>query len=159
MLPEPAPPAWPPEEFRKRKGPYAAFAKKEDIHHEEIVASYVPQSDIHPLVLPRDGEFVVPWDGATLRRFLAERKILHLIYVGFATNWCIQFKEYGMRDQARQGYNCILLRDCTNATESADTLDGELLLRAAIREIESAVGWTAAGKDFIEACRNVSVLK
>jgi nicotinamidase-related amidase len=102
---------------------------------------------------------VVPWDGATLRRLLAERRILHLIYVGFSANMCIQFKEYGMRDQAKRGYNCILLRDCTNAFESADTLGDELLLRAAVREIEFAVGWTATGKDFIKACRDVSVQK
>jgi nicotinamidase-related amidase len=151
------PPAWPPEEFRKRKGPCAVFAKKEELRHEELVASYVPGADLHPLTLPREGEFVAPWDGATLRRFLEERKILHLIYVGFATNQCVQFKEYGMRDQARYGYNCILLRDCTTATEFPDTVDGELLMHAAIREIESVVGWTAEGTDFIEACRNVPV--
>jgi hypothetical protein len=61
-----------------------------------------------------------------------------------------------MRDQARHGYNCILLRDCTNASESSDTIDGELLLKAAIREIEYAVGWTATGKDFIAACRSAT---
>ena len=150
--PVPAEPEWPPRQFRERAGPYAVFAKKEELHRDELLASYIPDCRIHPLVEPRDDEFVVT-DGPTMRRLLAERGVLHLIYVGFAVNWCVQFKDYGMREQARYGYNCLLLRDCTNAFESADTLDEELNMRIAVREIELMVGWTATQKDFIEACR------
>lgn len=141
---------WPPREFRDRVGRYQVFSKK---HELRPLSRPEPVTAINDLVDPRDDEFVVR-TGRQLRRLLVHKRILHLVYVGFAANHCLQFRDYGMREQANyHGYNCIVLRDCTMALESADTVDEELHLRVAIREIEGAVGWSSTGEDFIKACQ------
>jgi len=70
-----------------------------------------------------------------------------LLYVGFHTNWCIQNRDYGMRQMRAQGYNPILLRDCTCAVESHDTLEDRTHEKIAIRDIEVQIGWTATATD------------
>jgi nicotinamidase-related amidase len=130
----PGDPAWPPPEFRQRSGAYAAFARTRP-------GAYRPparQTDILDCVRPKPGEYVIA-SGEQLHRLLKDRKILHLLYAGFATNMCVQnTRDYSMEQMGRRGYNCILLRDCTTGIENAYTLDGLVLTMAAMLEIEKA---------------------
>ena len=48
-------------------------------------------------------------------------------------------------------YRCIALRDCTTAYEYADTVDEQVMNRAVMRHIETALGYTADGADLIAA--------
>lgn len=139
--------AWPPEEFRKTEGKYASFAASPATRTVEV------WTGIHESVAPRESEteFVVG-TGAQLHRLCAHRKILHLVYVGFATNMCIMFRDYGVRAMGAKGYNIILLRDCTTGFESHDTVKDLLQTNMSIREIEVQVGWSAISTNFIEAC-------
>ena len=82
-----------------------------------------------------------------------ERGIVHLIYAGFATNWCILNRDYGMRAMARRGYNMILLRDATMGVEYADTVETCFTTELSIREVETQIGFSACNEDFFAACR------
>ena len=53
------------------------------------------------------------------------------------------------------GYRCIVLRDCTVAYEYADTYEGQWMTRAAIRLIETDMGFSAISPDLIAACEQV----
>ncbi len=53
------------------------------------------------------------------------------------------------------GYTCIALRDCTTAYEFTDTYDGKWMTRAAIRLLETDLGYTASSDDFIAAISKV----
>ena len=51
-----------------------------------------------------------------------------------------------------RGYEIILVRDCTTAIETGDTLDGMEITKNAVRDTELNVGYTIASSELIEAC-------
>ena len=110
----------------------------------------IPNLGMSPLVDVRDDEYVVA-TGDQLHALATEQGWLHLIYAGFATNWCILNRDYGMRAMARRGYNLILLRDATMGVEFPDTVDSCFATEMAIREVEQQLGFTVANGDFFAA--------
>lgn len=142
------PPAWPPAEFRSRQGEYAAF------RGPRAQPPGIPPLDrlgMSPHIEVLEGEFVVA-TGEQLHVLLAERGILHLVYAGFATNWCILNRDYGMRAMAGRGYNLVLLREATAGVEFPDTVAKGLATEMAVREVEQQLGFSAANADFLAAC-------
>jgi nicotinamidase-related amidase len=147
-------PDWPPAEFRNRTGPYTVYAGPRD-QPPGVWPRWnrvVPQWGMNPAVEVRDDDCVIA-TGQQLHDFLRERGILHLIYVGFAANWCILGRDYGIRAMVNRGYNSILLRDATTGVEFPDTLAALFATEIAVREAEQAWGFTASNADFFAACR------
>ncbi|MBM3458576.1 MAG: cysteine hydrolase, partial [Armatimonadetes bacterium] len=89
----PAPPAddWPPTEFRRREGEFAAFARPKEPRVVEWVKD-PSRYRIHDVVTPQTGDFVIK-NGDQLHRLLKHRKRFHLFYAGFATNMCILYRD------------------------------------------------------------------
>ncbi len=158
-------PDWPPEAFRRRHqpsldgadNPYYAYRGPRsqppgmDVHWKELE----PELAMLPTVEVKESDDVIA-TGAQLHHVLAERKVLHLIYAGFATNWCLLGRDYGIRHMALDGYNIIALRDCTTGVEFPDTLDNLFVTEIGVREIEQQFGFTASNEDFVSACRATS---
>ncbi len=141
---------WPPPEFRRREGEYAAYARPK----EPKIVEWVKDPShyrIHDAVAPQPGDFVIK-NGDQLHRLLKHQQRMHLFYAGFATNMCILFRDYGTRAMSQRGYNIILLRDCTTGIEYADTVHGRWLTHAAIASIEVGVGHTTTSEQFLSAC-------
>ena len=109
--------------------------------------------DIAEPVRPLDSEAVVV-DGWQLNGLCRRRDIDTLVYVGFMADLCLVNVPGAIRDMAGKfGYRCVVLRDCTTAYEFADTADGGWMTLAAIRLIETGMGYSAGADDFIAACR------
>ncbi len=158
-------PDWPPEAFRRRyqpsfngaDNPYYAYRGPRsqppgiDVHWKELASELA----MLPAVEVKENDDVVA-TGAQLHHVLAERNVLHLIYAGFATNWCLLGRDYGIRRMAGRGYNIIALRECTTGVEFPDTLDNLFVTEIGVREIEQQFGFTASNRDFVAACRSVS---
>jgi len=146
-------PSWPPAEFRRREGEYVAFRGPRDqppgigIHWEPLAPKLGMSSAIEVL---EDDEVIAT--GQQLHDLLEARGILHLIYCGFATNWCIMHRDYGLRAMRDRGYNLILLRDATTGVEYPDTLERLWVTEVAIREVENQIGFSASNADFVAAC-------
>ncbi len=154
-------PEWPPEAFRQRNqpsfngsgNPYYAYRGPRNqppginVHWKELASELA----ILPAVQVEEGDDVIA-TGAQLHHVLADRHVLHLIYAGFATNWCLLGRDYGIRSMASRGYNIIALRECTTGVEFPDTLDNLLATEIGIREIEQQFGFTASNRDFLAAC-------
>lgn len=141
---------WPPPEFSQRTGKYAEYYV--GWGREPVCKSTLwEKMEIDEEIQPKLEDFVIA-TGNQLHRLLRYCKILHLFYCGFATNMCVQFRDYGMRAFARRGYNLILIRDATTAVESHDTLDGLLATKVATRDIEMQLGFSTSAEDFIKAC-------
>ena len=149
--PERAPLSWPPREFRRREGRHAEFARPfidgaaRKKANELFRIRRMPAS-----VEPGPEDFVIA-SGAQLHRLLEDRKILHLLYLGFATNDCVVYKDYGIRAMGGRGYNIIILRDCTTGVENSLSLPNLDATKAALQFIELHHA-SATAKDLIRAC-------
>lgn len=144
--------SWPPSDFVRREGAYAAFKRPEGPVME---AAYrrAERYRIHPLVEPEETDWLVV-SGDELHALCRERGLLHLVYAGFAANMCIPFRDYGIRAMRKRGYHCILLRDSTTAIEGHDTVAELRATKQAIRELEiTDTAVTTSSDHFIRACR------
>jgi len=142
------PDQWPPVEFVFRVGQYGQYA-------QNSYPSYMPYTQIlglHPSLRPvkRDREFIES-NIRRIQEIFRENGILHLFYVGGATNQCIMNRPVGIRNMASGGYNTIILRDATMALEMTDTWDTMPITKAAVREIEVNYGFSALSTELIEA--------
>ena len=144
---------WPPRDFRLRRGEYGAFAGPReqppglDFRWRELE----PRLDMAPLIEIYEDEFLVA-NAEQLRALGGERGVLHLVYAGFAANWCVLYRDYGIMGMSGRGYNCLLIRDATEGIEYPDTLEQGWATELAIREVEQKYGFTLSSGEFMQAC-------
>ena len=148
---------WPPADFRGiyRGGHFAAFGRDQEPRLSEAMERYKTELDIAPAVRPLPGEPIIH-TGAQMHALLVERRILHLVYAGFATNWCVIGRDYGVIAMNERDYNIILLRDATTGIEFHDSADSLAATAMTIREIETKYGWTTEAEAFVASCGGVS---
>jgi len=101
--------------------------------------------------LPDEAVFL---NGLQLNGLCRRKKIDTLFYVGFMADLCLVNIPGAIREMSHKfKYRCVVLRDCTMAYEFAETVDGNRMTFAAIRLIESGMGYSAISDDFISSCR------
>lgn len=93
-------------------------------HNLPDIAAGVQHLDFAPQAMPAAGEPVVI-DAAQFNAVCRERDIWHLIYVGFALNWCLLASPGGMIDMSRLGYTCSTIREATTAVENRESCPDE----------------------------------
>ena len=151
----PAAPAsdWPPPAFRGiyRSGEFAAFGRDQEPRLSEARARYETELKIAESTRPLPGESIIA-TGDQLHELLTERRILHLFYAGFATNWCVIGRDYGIIAMNERGYDIILVRDATTGVEFHDTVDALTATGIAVREIETKYAWSTTTAAFVETC-------
>ena len=65
----------------------------------------------------------------------------HLIYIGFAINWCLLKSPGGMVDMSRLGYMCSAIRQATTAVENKETARRELNKESALWRVATHFGF------------------
>jgi nicotinamidase-related amidase len=107
-------------------------------------------------VRPVAGDFCV-YQQAAFDRVMRERRITCLIYVGFLLGHCVMDKPGGLRSTAAiwnsPGYRTVVLRDCTLAQESAESIDHFGTTEAFIFWLEASSIPTATAEGFVAASR------
>ncbi len=142
-------PAWPPAEFRGKRGPYEKYARPFEPQAAES-REFFEDVDFHELVSPVGDEAVI-LTGEELHRLCAQRGILHLFYVGFHTPGCMTGRSYGIPAMWKRGYHCILLRNCTNAMENGETFDDQLCMKGSIAYMEIRTAYTLTSDELVDA--------
>ncbi len=77
----------------------------------------------------------------------------HLIYTGFAVNWCLLMSPGGMIDMSRRGLMCSVIKEATTACENKESARGELNKQEALWRISVAFGFVFDLEDFLEAIK------
>jgi nicotinamidase-related amidase len=114
--------------------------------------------DIAEAVRPLPAEAVIV-DGWQLNGLCRRMDIDTLFYAGFMADLCLMNIPGAIREMfAKFGYTCIALRDCTTAYEFADTYEGRWMTCAAIRLLETDLGYTASGEELIAAAERASAV-
>jgi len=113
--------------------------------------THADKFNIAEAVRPLPHESVVV-DGWQLNGLCRRMDIDTLFYVGFMADLCLVNVPGALREMANKfRYYCVVLRDCTTAYEFTDTYEGKWMNKAAIRLIESDLGYSASSQDFTAA--------
>ncbi|MBN2309384.1 MAG: hypothetical protein JXR94_10455 [Candidatus Hydrogenedentes bacterium] len=80
-----------------------------------------------------------------------EAGINHLIYCGFAINWCLLLSPGGMADMTKHGIMCSALRQATTAVENKESARAEMCKELALWRVALAFGFVFDVDDFIAA--------
>jgi hypothetical protein len=101
-----------------------------------------------PQAVPLPGEGIAE-NGRQLHALCVEHEINHLVYVGFAINWCLLLSPGGMADMQRYGLLCSTIREATTAVENKETARGELCKREALWRVALNYGFVFDLEPFI----------
>jgi nicotinamidase-related amidase len=123
-------------------------------HNLEPIRAGFQHLDFAPQAMPLDGEPVVI-NTPQLNAVCRERGIWHLIYVGFAVNWCLLASPGGMLDMSRLGYQCSTIRQATTAVENRESCAEEWAKELALWRIALMFGYVFDLDPVLEALRQL----
>lgn len=144
---------WPPAEFIDRRGEFELYRGPRS-QNPPIRAHWpkTPIFDLAPCISVQEEDYVIA-TGDQLHDLCTELGVFHILFAGFATNWCILNRDYGVVHMRARGYNTMLMRDATEGVEFPDTLADRWATEIAIREVEQRHGFSVSNDDFYDACR------
>lgn len=119
-------------------------------HNLEDVGRGFKRLDFAPEARPRDDEGVAE-TRSQLFALCKEAGVNHLIYVGFAINWCLMFSGGGMADMSRHGIMCSAIRQGVTAVENRESARGEWGKELALWRVGLAYGFVFDLDDFLAA--------
>jgi len=114
-------------QWARQKGIFIIYSP----HHHEMSS----------LITVQNGEMVVEeeWELADM---LHDMGITTILYAGYATNMCVLFRPDGMVRMDWNGFTVHLIRDCSIAVETRETLATEGAYHAALNIIDTRYGST-----------------
>jgi hypothetical protein len=102
------------------------------------------------------GEEGVAENAQQLFALCKEKNINHLVYIGFAINWCLLLSPGGMADMGNKyRLMCSTIRQATTAVENKESARGEHEKESALWRVALAFGFVFDKDDFIGAMKNV----
>ena len=94
-------------------------------------------------------------DGHQLAALCHAHGINHLVYIGFAINWCLLMSPGGMVDMGRHGVLCSTIREAVTAVENAETARDEREKQQALWRTALNFGFVFRSKDFTRAVKSL----
>ena len=124
-------------------------------HNRKDVERGFEQLDFAEQARP-EGDEGIAENSQQLFALCKERDVNHLVYCGFAINWCLLLSPGGMAEMSKYGLWCSALRQATTAVENKDTARNELCNEIALWRVALAFGFIFAVDDFIKAIKSSS---
>jgi hypothetical protein len=103
-----------------------------------------------------EGDEGVAADAEQLHALCRADGITHLVYAGFAINWCLLMSAGGMLDMSRRGFLCSAIRQAVTAVENKETARGQLCKELALWRVSVAFGFVYELDDFLNAIRTAA---
>jgi hypothetical protein len=122
-------------------------------HNEADVAAGFKNLDFAPEARPVGDEGIAE-NAEQLFALCKEAGVNHLIYAGFAIDWCLLISPGGMVDMSRRGIMCSAIRDAVTAVENKETARAELGKQIALWRVALAFGFVFDSRDLIAALRS-----
>ncbi|NMC07280.1 MAG: hypothetical protein GYA24_18840 [Candidatus Lokiarchaeota archaeon] len=125
-------------------------------HNQADIKKGFERVDFPPEARPLDTEAIAentPQLLATCKKHVID----HLVYAGFAINWCLLLSPGGMADMARHGVMCSAIRQATTAVETKETARGELGKENALWRVALAFGFIFDLDDLLRALQGRTV--
>lgn len=102
------------------------------------------------------GNEAIAKDSVQLFAYCKEKKINHLIYIGFAIDGCLLLSPGGMLDMSRRGILCSAIRQAVTAIENKETARKEICKEVALWRVALLFGFVYDSDDFVSAIKEVS---
>jgi nicotinamidase-related amidase len=150
--PAPEPPAGAPGSVVRDQWCSERYAQSHGAHNLADIDAGCKLLDFPPQAMPLDDEPVV-LRSHELNAVCRDRGVWHLIYCGFAINWCLLLSPGGMVDMSRLGYTCSAVRDAVTAVENRETARRELCKAEALWRVALAFGYVFDSADLIAGVR------
>lgn len=125
------------------------------LHNSPDISAGFARLDFAPTARPV-GDEPIAKNGAQLAAVCRANGINHLVYVGFALNWCLLMSPGGMVDMARHGCLCSTIREATTAVENRETARRELEKQQALWRVALEFGFVFSLADFHRALSKIS---
>ena len=146
----PAPERVPGDPIRQRLDAFRSARVFPGTHNQDDIRRGFEQLDFLEKARPV-GEEGVAENGRQLFALCKERGINHIVYAGFAINWCLLLSPGGMAEMQQYGLMCSALREATTAVENGETARGELCKEIALWRVSLAFGLVFGVDGFVEA--------
>jgi len=117
-------------------------------HNREDVNRGFKVVDFMPNAMPVDGEGIAE-NAHQLFALCRENNINHLVYAGFAINWCLLLSPGGMADMSKRGVMCSAIRQAVTAVENKETARDETCKETALWRVALAFGFVFDLDDFL----------
>jgi len=109
-------------------------------HNAEDVKKGFARLDFALQACPTGDEGVAE-NGHQLMALCRETGVNHLIYMGFAINWCLLLSPGGMADMSGRGVMCSAIRQAVTAVEKKETARNELCKEIGLWRVALAFGF------------------
>jgi hypothetical protein len=108
--------------------------------------------DFPAQAMPRDDEGIAE-NGHQLFALCRHYGVNHLLYAGFALNWCLLMSPGGMQEMSQRGVMCSAFRQAVTAVENRETARRELCKEIGLWRVALAFGFVFDVDDFATAVR------
>lgn len=148
--PPPVPAAVEPDETMRKLKAFRGERVFVGRHNEADVSRGFARVDFPAEARPVDGEPIAE-NAHQLLAACRHEGVNHLIYAGFAINWCLLMSPGGMLDMSRVGVMCSAFRDAVTAVENRESARRELCKELALWRVALAFGFVFDSGDFAAA--------
>jgi hypothetical protein len=121
-------------------------------HNQADVAAGFARLDFAAEARP-SGEEGVAENGEQLFALCKAAGVNHLVYAGFAINWCLLLSPGGMHEMSGRGILCSAFRDATTAVENKDSARQQWAKELGLWRVALAFGFVFDVDEFLAASR------
>lgn len=125
--------------LEKLEGFKSKFATIGDHNRPDVEAGFA-RLDFPATARPLENEGIAE-NGHQLFALCREAGVNHLIYTGFAINWCLLQSPGGMFEMRRRGFMCSAVRQAVTAVENRESARSQLAKEQALWRVAHGYGY------------------